>query len=408
MTSIVDIFAGPGGWDEGLAMIGRRDVLGIEWDKAACSTAEAAGHTRILADVSALNPTTFAPAEGFIASPPCQAWSMAGNRKGEDDRTNCHHLVNRMAEGDDSIDWAEWEDVRSPLVCQPVRWVRELRPEWIALEEVPAVASLWEHFARTFRTWGYSVWTGDLCAADYGVPQTRTRRILMASRVKTVSPPEPTHAQHPEGADLFGGGHREPWVSMAESLGWGFDSEPSCTVSSGGTATGGAEPFANAGYRRRLSAHMQGKPAPTIVTTRRSEDGLIVGRQLPAGEGENVGGWGWLRGSNQANAAIRGPHQPAPTMLFGHCLNDVSWYPTEDAAKPRQPMPAADRDKAGVRVTVQEAGILQSFPPDYPWQGTRTKQYEQVGNAVPPLMAAHILRAVGATRTHSTRQDKAA
>lgn len=393
---IIDLFAGPGGWDQGLAMLGRRDVLGIEWDESACLTAEAAGHQRLRADVAALDPRDYAPAEGLIASPPCQAWSMAGKRGGEADREHCHRLADRMAAGDDSTEWTEWEDPRSALVCQPVRWVRDICPEWIALEEVPAVASLWEHFARIFRAWGYSVWTGDLCAADYGVPQTRTRRILIASHVRTVAPPPPTHAQHPGGADLFGGTGRKPWVSMAEALGWGFDDEPSCTVSSGGAATGGAEPFANAGYRRRLAAHMADNPAPTIVTTRRSKDGLILGRQLPPGEGENVGGWGWLRGSNQANAAVRAPHEPAPTMLFGHCPNDVSWYPSEEAAKPRQPMSAAERDGVGVRITVQEAGILQSFPADHPWQGARTKQYEQVGNAVPPLLAAHILQAVGA------------
>lgn len=393
IVNIIDLFAGPGGWDEGLRMIGRTDVLGIEWDESACLTAEAAGHKRLRADVTALNPRDYIGAEGLIASPPCQAWSLAGKRGGEGDRAACHELADRMAAGDDSTDWRDWTDERSPLVCQPVRWARELRPEWIALEEVPAVLGLWEHFARIFRSWGYSVWVGTLLAADYGVPQTRTRAILMASRVRPVTPPEPTHAEHPEGVDLFGGGHRQKWVSMAEALGWGFDSEPSCTVSSGGAATGGAETFANAGYRRRLADYVN--PAPTIVTTRRSKDGLIVGRQLPPGEGENIGGWGWLRGSNQANAAIRGPHEPAPTMLFGHCSNDVSWYPTEEDAKPRQPMSAAERDGVGVRVTVQEAGVLQSFPADYPWQGTRTKQYEQVGNAVPPFMAAHVLAALG-------------
>ncbi len=340
---IVDLFAGPGGWDEGLRLIGRTDVLGVEWDESACLTAEAAGHKRLRADVAALDPRDYLGAEGLIASPPCQAWSLAGKRGGEEDRAACHELADRMAAGDDSTDWRDWADDRSPLVCQPVRWARELRPEWIALEEVPAVLSLWEHMARIFRAWGYSVWVGTLLAADYGVPQTRTRAILMASRVRTATPPEPTHAEHPEGTDLFGGGHRQKWVSMAEALGWAYTD----------------------------------RPAPTVCA---GHNGKQTGAE-----------WGGASVREAMKAAIGTPSwadkRPATTVVGTFCP-DIIAAPGHRTTVSRQNAPGS------VRVTVQEAGVLQSFPADYPWDGTRTKQYEAVGNAVPPRVAAHVLAAV--------------
>jgi DNA (cytosine-5)-methyltransferase 1 len=394
---IVDTFAGPGGWDEGLRMIGRTDVVGLEWDAAACATANAAGHKRIRTDVAAYPTDAFGKVEGFISSPPCQAWSMAGNRKGELDRANCHRLADRMADGDDSLDWTDWEDPRSHLVTQPVRWVRDLRPEWVALEEVPAVIGLWQHFARIYRSWGYSVWTGVLCAADYGVPQTRERAILMASRDASVAPPLPTHAQNPGGADLFGG-HTAPWVSMAQALGW--------------SESDAIRPARGAGMIERHGErpdHPASQPAPTVISKARSWE-LLMSSQRTSATGDyyrretdqpaqtitgNGRSYKWLRASNQAHSAIRTQDEPAPTMLFGHATNDVRWYPA-GGTEPGTAQSAKDRHPESRQVEVWEAAVLQSFPADYPWQGKRSKQYLQVGNAIPPLLAAHVLAALGA------------
>ena len=46
------------------------------------------------------------------------------------------------------------------------------------------------------------------------------------------------------------------------------------------------------------------------------------------------------------------------------------------------------------RLTVQECAILQDFPPDHPWQGSKQSQYRQVGNAVPPTLARVVVEAV--------------
>ena len=96
---IVDLFAGPGGWDEGAAIIGVTNTYGLEFEANACATAEAAGHARMLGDLSAIEPTDYRPAVGLIASPPCQAWSMAGKRQAYLDRDACHDLVRVFARG---------------------------------------------------------------------------------------------------------------------------------------------------------------------------------------------------------------------------------------------------------------------------------------------------------------------
>ncbi|WP_245236423.1 DNA cytosine methyltransferase, partial [Streptomyces roseus] len=174
---ILDLFAGPGGWSEGLSALGLRDV-GIEIDGAVCATRAAAGHSTIRADVAAY-PTAQLGGKvtGLIGSPPCQTFSAAGLRAGNTDLPLCHQALDDLARGHDTRATLRTgcADSRSLLVVEPLRYALDLRPEWIALEEVPAVLPLFEHTARLLAAAGYSTWAGVLNAADFGLPQTRRR-----------------------------------------------------------------------------------------------------------------------------------------------------------------------------------------------------------------------------------------
>lgn len=180
------------------------------------------------------------------ASPPCQTFSLAGNGAGRKALDDVLGIIARkqyinMAELREQA--ALLGDERIGLVLSPLHYAVRFRPTYIAFEQVPPVLPVWEAMAVELREAGYSVWTGYLHAEQYGVPQTRKRAILMARNDGGVAkPPTPTHSKYynrtPEKLDAG----VEKWVSMEEALGWLVD-RPSPTVTGGGTATGGAEPF---------------------------------------------------------------------------------------------------------------------------------------------------------------------
>ncbi|MFF4529478.1 DNA cytosine methyltransferase [Streptomyces sp. NPDC001407] len=379
---ILDLFAGPGGWSRALTVLGAHDI-GLEWDEWACKTRAAAGELTIRTDVARYPTRPFVGRTvGLLASPPCQAWSMAGKRLGLVDQPLVHQAVADLAAGHDTRErlLTSCKDARSLLAAEPMRYLHALNtagePEWIAMEEVPDVLPLWRQYAAILRTWGFSVWAGILNAADYGVPQTRRRAILLASRTKAARPPEPTHARAGEPETLFGPG-RARWVSMAEALGWGATDRPVPTVCAGGGPGGGPEPFPS-GSRKAL-------------TTSRERGSWKHRTQSPVTAGSRTTRSWVLRNNSQANATVRRLDEPAGTLFFGHRVNECVWLPEQPHAgsTPASPRPSCSSE--AIRITAVEAGILQTFPAWYPWQGTKSRQFQQIGNAVPPLMAAHLL-----------------
>ena len=119
---------------------------------------------------------------------------------------------------------------------------------------------------------------------------------------------------------------------------------------------------------------------------------------------------GGLGAGNQPNAPVHATEEPAPTVHFGRalkgeCPHGPSERPATTVACDRRVHPPGHKQNASdapgrfeqrrganaVRVTVEQAAVLQGFPTDYPWRGTRTRQFEQVGNAVPPPLARRVL-----------------
>lgn len=420
---VLDLFAGPGGWDLGLRDLGERDVLGIEWDSQAVSTRRRVGLPTHMADVALLNPERYLGAEGLIASPPCQLFSAAGSGHGRGAvdllvwaiaellmghdvrpqlRSDIADLIEPTLPADEAQGALLFDNVpderrakaealayNAALVVEPARFIRALEPRWIALEQVPAVLPIWGALAEHLFMDGYSVWCGTVNSADYGVPQTRRRAVLLASLDRTVGRPPHTHAEDGDGLPR--------WVSMAEA--WRADDEPSFAV------TSKARSWKLVDQGRNGAARDMDEPAPTICASH--DNGNLLWLNT---------GRSWKEGGSRDDAQTVAPDRPAPTMTgksggqwqWGRPATTVMgdprlWPPghkvnADDIARLGEDE-ARERygDRAGtdaMRLEVWQALVLQTFPRDYPLAGSRTDQFQQVGNAVPPLLARHMLAEV--------------
>ncbi|GAB3292634.1 hypothetical protein GCM10027563_31850 [Parasphingorhabdus pacifica] len=318
---MVDLFAGPGGLDVAAHWLGLR-VDGIEWDPNARMTRKAAGlSTAPTGDVRKLNPGSYQTAGVLAGGPPCQTYTVAGSGTGRKALDQVKKFAMRMEYDEHGVgeDLRNLEDERTALVLEPLRWALEAYRDGdpfhtIVLEQVPTVRPVWEEYRGILKRMGYFTACGVLNTEEFGIPQTRRRAILIASRDHEVALPQPTHARYRKGASSSDVSNKEvePWVSMGQAL--------------------------------------QKRPRPFEVVS-------------------NYG-----TGGDPKKRGRRDSSMPAATVT-GKILRNRVFEDGQDAG----------------RFDVDEAGRLQTFPLDYPWQGKDKAQ--QIGNAIPPRLAVHVLAA---------------
>ncbi|MEW2293497.1 DNA cytosine methyltransferase [Streptomyces sp. NPDC006743] len=375
---VLDLFAGPGGLDVACHRLGVPS-LGIEWDRSACLTRYAAGLDTLHADVSAVRREAFEslpPEINVLAGgPPCQTYSVAGKGAGRKALEEVKQFIDRLMAGDpdEEIDkeLGNLSDPRTALVLEPLRYAiqatrsanRGCRPyDVIVVEQVPAVRALWDRYAEVLQEIGlpdgtkYKVVVDVLDTETYGVPQTRSRAVLIARRAGLGEPslPGATHrAYEAKEWNRRNGGiaapATQPTLCDAEAL----DPRPRPEED------GDLEPWTSMGdaLAEPVGTH-PGRRTPFLVRSNYGSSG-VPGRR-----------------------GVRTDRQPATTVT-GRISRFVVFEPVGD----HHP----DIVREGPRFSMNEAGMLQSFPSDYPWSGTA--QAQQVGNAVPPLFGAHLLSA---------------
>jgi DNA (cytosine-5)-methyltransferase 1 len=390
---VIDLCGGAGGWAVGADRLHLTHV-GIEVAREPVATCRAAGHPVIPGDIRAMHPRSFPGAVVLVASPPCQTFSTAGSGSGRDSLAAAVAHVAEMAEGPVARPTG---DARTWLVLEPLRWaltaIRLGIPyTGIGLEQVPSVLPVWEAIARVLREHDYTVRTGLVHAEQYGVPQTRTRAVLMAVSGDTCHWPQPTHSKYyshsPERLDPG----RIPWVSMAQALGWDgvLRSNYGTHNNPGDKALRGADQPATTltskiSRMRRFSDETLMGDVRTLNGTRR----LVTEPAPTIPAAMDNGNWRWMgqfADQSRSDVDVEWPLKRPSTTVATRAIVQHPGH-----TRSRFDVSTKSRND-GVRVTVAEAAVLQGFPEDYPWRGNRSSVYRQVGNAIPPPMAAAILR----------------
>ncbi|MGD1903611.1 MAG: DNA cytosine methyltransferase [Geitlerinemataceae cyanobacterium] len=354
MYRIIDLFSGAGGMSLGFFKEFGNEFQSV-WAND-CNIYAAKTYNRnfgehcVVGDiVSLLKKSEIPQADIVLGGPPCQGFSLLNKKREKDERKSL---------------WQPYLEV-----------VRRAGASYFLMENVPQLLGSPEHKAiiKTSGKLGFRTISFKLLAADYGVPQRRSRAFIIGSRWSDPHicfPPPKTHYDPSKNQmsllpeDELTEDFR-PWRTVRDAIG-DLD-EPI------GTQIRDVDPPYNLQFGRN----------PTELSKARY-------RAVPE-EGMN-------RFDLQRNAPELTPKcwlrkKSGSTDLFGRLWWDkpaftirTEFYKPE---KGRYLHPSQHRP-----ITHREAARLQSFPDSFHFEGTKIEIARQIGNAVPPLMAASLASAM--------------
>jgi DNA (cytosine-5)-methyltransferase 1 len=355
---LIDLFAGAGGMTLGFTKAfghAFQPVWANDFSRDACRTyaANFGGHCHEgnIVDLLEDPEVTIPRADVVIGGPPCQGFS----------------LLNKNREGDSRKElWRPYLEV-----------VRRSRASVFVMENVPQLLGSEEHAAilSEAKALGFQLAWTKLLAADYGVPQRRTRAFIIGCRFadpsESVFPPRPSHYEAEGSRDALrlgapkGASDARPWRTVRDAI-----------------------------------ADL-GRPVGTEVRDESGPHDLHFGRKPTAQSLERYKAIP-EEGMNRFDLQQRRPDitpgcwirkTSGGTDLFGRLWWDrpaftlrTEFFKPEKGRylHPRQHRP----------ITHREAARLQTFPDTFEFKGTKIEIARQIGNAVPPLLASRIADSV--------------
>ena len=337
----IDIFSGAGGLSLGAEMAGIQVKCAIEKNESAVETFKN-NHKKahvFSSDIQAISSEEVLnhAKDTFIimGGPPCQGFSLSNTRTRNMDNPN------------------------NMLFTEFVRLVKDIQPKWFLFENVWGITNInngevMNHIKSCFEELGYKVVASVLKASNYGVPQNRERFFMVGNRLGIdFEFPKPSKNE----ISVWDAISDLPDLENGQSLEVG---EYKCDLDS-------ATPYQR--LMRRKSV------APTQNFVSRNND-LVIARYQHIPQGGN---WKDIPDNLMTNYANK---ERCHSGIYRRLRADK---PSVVISNYRKSMLIHPYQHRGL--SVREAARIQSFPDDFKFFGPISHIQQQIGNAVPPLLA---------------------